>query len=317
MMDLLAQAAPRLGFWGLQPNTPQTWTVIVVAFLVSMAAAYGLMFIPTRARRPVVLTLTFLAGLIYVLWWIWPTPVSRQPGDIPRDAKESIGFWIGDAIAKVADISNILTIMLLGLGIYSLMRIHLGKIFKRQADRGFSVVLIVSMVAIVVFGYWDWYVRDLHDPQGKLNDMANWGAATFGRDLLFDGFLMQMDSAMFSMIAFFILSAAYRAFRIRSVESTVLMGSALILMISLLGGVVYMWNHEVSTIALNMHLPHADPSINEASYLNSAKISSIAGWVRSFLQVPALRAVDFGIGLGALAMGLRLWLGLEKGGVTV
>ena len=122
---------------------------------------------------------------------------------------------------------------------------------------------------------------------------------------------------MFSMIAFFILSAAYRAFRIRSVEATVLMASALILMISLLGGVVYGWNHGVANIAAGLNLPHADPNINEASYLNSFKISAAAGWVKGFLQVPALRAVDFGIGLGALAMGLRLWLGLEKGGVSV
>jgi hypothetical protein len=317
MIDLLAQAGPKLGFWGLQPNSPQAWTAIFVALLVSGAMAFGLMYIPTRARRPVVMTLTFAAGLIYVVWWIWPTPISRQPGDIPRDAKENIGFWIGDAISKVADISNILTTILLGLGIYSLMRIHLGKIFKRQADRGFSVVLIVSMLAITLFGYADWVTREFGDKQGKLNDMANWMPVNFGRDLLFDGFLMQMDSAMFSMIAFFILSAAYRAFRIRSVESTVLMASALILMISLLGGVVYGWNHGVSNIAASMNLPHADPSVNEASYLNSFKLTSVAGWVRGFLQVPALRAVDFGIGLGALAMGLRLWLGLEKGGVTV
>ena len=62
MMDLLAQAAPKLGFWGLQPNSPQAWTAIFAAFILSSAAAFGLRYIPTRARRPVVLTLTFAAG---------------------------------------------------------------------------------------------------------------------------------------------------------------------------------------------------------------------------------------------------------------
>ncbi|MEZ5162691.1 MAG: hypothetical protein R2688_02865 [Fimbriimonadaceae bacterium] len=42
----------------------------------------------------------------------------------------------------------------------------------------------------------------------------------------------------------------------------------------------------------------------------------VAGWLRSNMQIPAIRAIEFGVGLGALAMGLRIWLGLEKGGVS-
>ncbi len=316
-MELLAQSAPKLTFWGVQPGSQEMWIKIIIAFLIGIAAIYGLMVAPTRLRKPVVWTLTFIAGAFYVLLWIWPQPISRGPADLPRNGVEGVGFVLNDALPKIADVANILTAILLGLGIYSLMRIHLAKIFKRQADRQFSVVLIVSMLVITIFGYIDWNLREFQDPAGKLNDMANWGLANFGKDLLFDGFLMQMDSAMFSMIAFFILSAAYRAFRIRSIESTVLMASALILMISLLGAVVFTWNHGVANMAHSMNLPQANPDINEASYLNSFKLTSIAGWVRGFLQVPALRAVDFGIGLGALAMGLRLWLGLEKGGVSV
>lgn len=315
-MNLLAQTPPTT-FWGVTPMSAEMWMKILVTLIIGFGCFFGLMSAPTRVRKPVVWTLTFLSGAFYVLLWAWPSPVNRQANDLPRNSIEGVGFYLADAAPKIADVSNILTAMLLGLGIYSLMRIHLGKIIKRQADRGFSVVLIVSMLAITAFGYWDWITREFQDPEGKLNDMVNWGAANLGKDLLFDGFLMQMDSAMFSMIAFFILSAAYRAFRIRSVEATVLMASALILMISLLGLVTYQWNHAVSEMALGMHLPHANPDVTEASSLNFLKLTSIANWVKSFLQVPALRAVDFGIGLGALAMGLRLWLGLEKGGVSV
>jgi hypothetical protein len=51
-------------------------------------------------------------------------------------------------------------------------------------------------------------------------------------------------------------------------------------------------------------------------FLMNLKINVFADWLRSTMQIPAIRAIDFGVGLGALAMGLRLWLGLEKGGVT-
>lgn len=315
-MDLLAQAAP-LNQWGVQPWSGEMWAKLIVAFILCMGIIFALTKAPTRLRRPVVWAFTFASGLFYVLLWIWPQPVNRGDSDLPRDAVEGFGFFLGDTLPRVADVANILTAILLGLGIYSLLRIHLGRIFKRQQDRFFSWVFLVAMVSITVVGYLDWTMREFGDKEGKLLEMANWQFPNLAQNLLFDGLLMQMDSAMFSMIAFFILSAAYRAFRIRSVEATVLMASALILMISLLGGVVYGWNHTVANIAAGMHLPHADPNINEASYLNSFKISAMAGWVKSFLQVPALRAVDFGIGLGALAMGLRLWLGLEKGGVSV
>jgi len=75
MMDLMAQAGPKLGFWGVQPYSAQSIMAIVGVFLLGMGAFFGLMRLPTRARRPVVMTLTFAAGLIYVLWWIWPVPV--------------------------------------------------------------------------------------------------------------------------------------------------------------------------------------------------------------------------------------------------
>ena len=44
---------------------------------------------------------------------------------------------------------------------------------------------------------------------------------------LFSGGLTNLGSATFSMIAFYIASAAYRAFRIRSLEATLLMIAAL------------------------------------------------------------------------------------------
>ncbi len=316
-MNLLAQAAPNYNFWAAEPGSARLWIMILVSLLVGAGFYAALFYAPSRIRKPIVWTFTFAGGLFYVLYWAWPQPVSYHPDDIPNGFVENVGFWLHDALPRVADISNILTAFLLGLGIYSLLRIHTGRIVKRQADRGFSVVFFIAMLAILVFGYWDWSLREA-DTKGLLQDSANWQLANFGQNLLFDGFLQQMDSAMFSMIAFFILSAAYRAFRIRSVESTVLMASALILMVSLLTLVVTNWDSGVANLAKNVfHDSKADPATFQAGYLNWMKLSSIANWLKAYMQVPALRAVDWGIGLGALAMGLRLWLGLEKGGVSV
>ncbi|NBQ13365.1 MAG: aldehyde dehydrogenase family protein [Proteobacteria bacterium] len=83
---------------------------------------------------------------------------------------------------------GIITAFMLGLGIFSLLSIHLRKIRRQQRDWPFSVVLLVSMVAMVSFGYADYFSRQ--GPDGtKLDLQANWGLANYGRDLLFDGLL--------------------------------------------------------------------------------------------------------------------------------
>ena len=306
-MNFLAQLTdPRLNSWAMEPNSRALWTNVAIAFIGGLLLMFALSKAPTRARRPIVVTFTFVAGLFYVAYWIWPQPISRGPLDVPRNTMESMSFLIADTQPRIADIANILTGFLLGLGIYSLLRIHVGRLARKHEDRFFSGVLLVSMLTILTAGYWDWNIR-LRDAEGKLQTMANWGPVNFAQDFLFDGLLQQMDAAMFSMIAFFILSAAYRAFRIRSVEATVMMSSALILMLSLMGGLVFGWNTMINTVfgggsAVGFH--------------QNFHINEVANWVRANLQTPALRAVEFGVGLGALAMGLRLWLGLEKGGVT-
>jgi hypothetical protein len=125
-------------------------------------------------------------------------------------------------------------------------------------------------------------------------------------NVMFDGLLQNMDAAMFSIIAFYIFSAAYRAFRIRSMEATLLMSSALIVMLSLMGAVTSFWNTGIDNMT----------GLDPANLLNNFKLNVLAGWLRNVVQVPALQALEFGVGLGTLAMALRLWLGLERGGVT-
>ena len=86
-----------------------------------------------------------------------------------------------------------------------------------------------------------------------------------------------------------------------------MMTSAVILMISLMGAVDYQWSQFIA----------ARTGENPAHFLNNFNLNEIAGWVKNYLQIPSIRALEFGIGLGALAMGLRIWLGLERGGVSV
>lgn len=113
---------------------------------------------------------------------------------------------------------------------------------------------------------------------------------------LFTDMLQVLDAATFSLIAFFILSAAFRAFRIRSIEATILMFTALIVLLSF--------------VPLGLALTSWLPS---GTFAGNFRLDSISDWLLAFLNTPAIRAINLGLALGVLAMGMRIMLGLEKG----
>lgn len=298
-MNLIAQAAP--GFWFGAPGSGDLTTKVVVGLIVGLAVMIGLMYAPVRARRPIVAAVTFLAGLYWVMLYIWPAPIDRDPGELPQGPVEAVGFWLQDSNDTIVSFTQILTAFLIGLGVFSLLRVHLRRIKGFQKDWIFSVILLVSMVVMIVFGYWDWGTR-LGERGSLLDNPANWAFPNYARDFLFEGLLQQMDAAMFSIIAFYILSAAYRAFRVRSVEATILLSTALLVVLSLMGAVAFAWDTTVQNVA------------NGNQLILNLQLSEISQWIRNTFQTSSIRAITFGVGIGALAMGLRLWLSLERTG---
>jgi hypothetical protein len=312
VLNLLAFTDPK-SFWNAPNGSAELWWKIVLALIIGFGLIGACMAAPPRLRAPIIALVTGISGLFYVLLFLYPSPISRGPSDAPRGTLEAFSFWLADAQPIAAKLANTVNGFLLGLGIYSLLRIHLRKVFKQQKDWGFSLVLIVSLVAMAIFGYWDWYVRQFTKGGGNLAFVpeAKWGVSQYGSDLLFDGMLQQMDGVMFSIISFFILSAAYRAFRARSVEATVLLVTALLVMLNLMSLVGYGWDTVINAgsghaVVHGVSVP--DPN----AFLQNLKLREIAGWIRDTLQNSSIRGLDFGVGIGLMAMGLRLWLSLEK-----
>jgi hypothetical protein len=102
--------------------------------------------------------------------------------------------------------------------------------------------------------------------------------------LLFDGFFISLGAAMFSLLGFYICAAAYRAFRIRSMESALMMTAALLVMLG--------------QIPFGLWISEALPGIRL--------------WL---LQVPstgAARAIEIGASVAGLVMAFRMWLSIES-----
>lgn len=297
----LAQAQ-NLMFFEAEGGSQRAYLMAFAAIFVGLLLVFAMFNTPIRLRRPIIVAVTFLAGAFYFLSWLWPIPIGYEPGQKPLNGTEAFGLALQDGTTVMGKILQVIQGILLFLGVYSVLRVHAGRFVKKQKDWAFSLVLLLSMMTMIIFGYAE-YIDNVRS-NGAHSAVESWTIWQYGKDFLFDGMLQNMDAAMFSIIAFFILSAAYRAFRIRSIESTILLTSALIMILALMGLAEY-----GSTQVIN-GMTGGDPS----HFANNFSLTSVRIWIRDNLQGPSIRALEWGIFIGGLAMGIRLWLSLERSG---
>ena len=152
------------------------------------------------------------------------------------------------------------------LGSISLWNSHARKVRDRAAGWGYSAVTLISLLVITVLGIWKGVAED--SPVGVIYNTVN----------------SPLASTMFALLAFVIASAAFRAFRARSVEATLLLITAIVMMVG-----------RVSIGPLiSPHLP------------------GITEWLLDVPNLAAKRAIAIGVGLGAVSTALKIILGIEQ-----
>jgi hypothetical protein len=264
--------------------------VIIGAAVLVFALIPVLQTLPPRARRALIALFTFIAGLFFAAEFF--LPVNDQGKNI-----------LTDPFKKLQGSLQVITALSLGLGTYGLIRLHLRNAVQRRAQWGYSLVLLGAFVLMAFFSIWNTLAEK------QLFELKKTPFLESAFTLLFDYTLIQLDATVFSLIAFYIFSAAYRAFRIRSIEASILMFTAMVVMLGIvpLGG----WISSAIGLPTAQDL-QADPSILK-NILYNLRLPQIANWILNALNAPVQRAIEFGIGIGALAMAIRLWLSLERG----
>lgn len=101
---------------------------------------------------------------------------------------------------------------------------------------------------------------------------------------IFENIQMPMSATMFSLLAFYMASAAYKAFRARSPEATVLLLAAIIVMLAQV---------PIGT-KISSHLP------------------AVSQWILDVPNLASKRGIAIGVGLGAVATSLKILLGIER-----
>jgi len=243
--------------------------LIAGSLLVGAGILWMLMSVPTRYRKPVVMAVTFLGGLILALEFL---------------AGSEKWHPLTDFLPTYGNVQMVIGSFALLLGIINLFMIHGQAVSKRTKGWANSLAFFVAFFAIMMAGF----VKDYATAK------AVSGSADSIFTVFFEGFLMPLSSTMFSMIAFYIASAAYRAFRIRSTESALMMITASILMLGLVPAGLY----------LTAWLPEP---------LSWLRLENLSAWLLVGPNMAVQRAMAFGIAVGALAVGLRIWLSLERG----
>ena len=153
-----------------------------------------------------------------------------------------------------------------------------------------SLAFFLAMALMLAFHLWQHY---LHLPETG-QKLAPWPRGVY--EILFNGLYQPLQAATFSLLAFYIASAAYRAFRIRSAEAALMMVAAFIVMLG--------------QVPVGRWLTHGLPNVWPLGFF---RLENLGDWVMAWLNTPAQRGITFGIAVGALAMSLRIWLSLERG----
>jgi hypothetical protein len=212
------------------------------------------------------LAITFIVGIVFALVYFIP---HRPFSDFQR----LFGDWFG-----------IISAFAIWLGALNLMKISLIKVIRRQGGSPYAVIIIVSFLIIAVFGFYEGF-RGLHaQPQYSYRDAGtvfNW---------LYEYVYSTLSSTMYALLAFFVASAAYRAFRARNLEATLLLIAAFLVML----GRVPIGDLLTSWLPDGFHL------------------STWANWIMAVPNTAGQRAIMIGIALGMVSISLRIILGLER-----
>ncbi len=152
------------------------------------------------------------------------------------------------------------------VGVINLVMIHGSAIMKRKPGRVQSLVLCLSLAFTIALG---------------LVDTSQGPRYAF----LFKNVLGPLGSTTYSLLCFYIASAAYRAFRLRSLDAGLLLAAAVIIM---LGSV----------------------PIGDAIW---SGLPGISAWLLDVPNSAGMRGVMIGATLGAVATACRILLGIERG----
>lgn len=213
-------------------------------------------------RKKILILLTFVGGLYYFLEWAFP-----------RESR------IEDTVVEFGKVTLVVSGFAFMLGVINLARMHGSRILRKRQGYYNSIALLGAMAIMSVAELLQYYIQP----------NPTWIAKMY--EFLFFNMRVPIDSTIFSLLAFYMASAAYRAFRMKSFEAGIMMGVAVIVMLG--------------QITVGILITSGAPEF--------LQFQSVREWFMKYWNAAAQRGIRFGALVGMLALSMRIWLSLERG----
>lgn len=159
----------------------------------------------------------------------------------------------------LVDWAAILSVFALILGLLSVLGTHLRKVAGREEGWPYSLVLLFVVLVVLASG--------LSSPQGPQEPLVQF---------IFTYIQIPLQASIFSLLVFFMATAAYRSLRVRNLSVLLMVLSALVVLIG--------------------------PLI----------IPSLRDWVLGVPATAGARGIIIGVALGTVATSLRILMGFDR-----
>jgi hypothetical protein len=212
-------------------------------------------------RTTVPVIVAFIAGMLSVVGFFF------RPDTLVGSVRQEFLVWL-----------TIVGGFTLLLGVVSIVRVNWTAVARKKEGWGYKVLTLVAVFAIAIPGVLP----------STWSPLLGRGEGSM-YDWMFNQMQAPMMATMFASLAFYIASAAYRAFRARSTEATLLLITAILIML---------WRVPMGEAFLNMF---------------PGKLTEILNtYVMNGINMAVQRGIIIGAALGAASMSLRIILGIER-----
>ncbi|MDD2714422.1 MAG: hypothetical protein PHW04_00860 [Candidatus Wallbacteria bacterium] len=199
-------------------------------------------------KRNIPLLITFCTGIFFVIAFFAPAL-----SDI-SDAGQR-GYLVIAAFALLVAILN-------------LLMVHSSNVYRQGKNWGLSVVLIFFFFFTSIVGF-----LDKADMDGTTN-------FSFVYNFIYN----PLQATMFSLLAFYVSSASFRAFRIKTKEATLMMIAGFFVMLGRVPIGSAIWD----------------------------QFPTVQSWIMNYFATGAMRAITIGVAIGAVSMSIKIIFGLER-----
>ena len=172
------------------------------------------------------------------------------------------------------------------LGVVNVIQGSVRRIERREKGWPFAASLLAGLVVTGAIGVLSAF--NVGPFQG-IGENPHGGETPFYWITIY--FFNPLQAAMFSLLAFYVASAAFRAFRVRNVEASILLVAAIIVMLGRIpfGESLFAW------------IPGG-----------RRWLPALTEWIMNTPNAAAQRGIIIGAALGAASLSLRVILGIER-----